>query len=227
MILSLNNDSLVNNALDNYMSNAYASMSQNDIKYNNYQNTRKKIADQQSISKTVFEVTSIGAKIMQRAIKYTPVKTGALRNSIYLRRIGLGVAIVYDSKYALYVHEIGFYNHKHPTRYKFLEEAALEIALETDTSYRISISYSPLAVYVNIPGMGADIVSIKINEINNKKQSSKDKAWNDYINYDDDIASDDERLYNDKMKQFFEYWHNKRQGDMWILEEWQDRNRHD
>ena len=168
----------------------------------------------------------IASLIMKKAIEYTPYKTGRLRDSIYMEPLEQGIKIGYKADYAIYVHEIGFYQHKEPTRYKFLEDAAYEVALETETPYRVSISYEPLAVYINVPGQGVDLFKIKDKERENKKLENKTKVWEEYTNYNDKEASEEERIYHNKMAEFFEYWQNKGYGYWWVLDEWQDRNRH-
>lgn len=209
------------------MYEVYVKMAQGGVALNDYNPQPGVTDDTLNFKQVVQDVTTIGALIMRKAIEYTPVKTGELRKSIYIKNVGSGIAIGYSKDYAIYVHEIGFYNHKSPTQYKFLEEAAFEVALETDTPYRVSISYDPLEVYVNVPNMGADLVSIKAKEKVNKLIARKNKVWNDFINYDDSTASESDRLYHNKMEQFFNYWRTRQYGDWWIMDEWQDRNRHD
>lgn len=172
-------------------------------------------------------MTTIAALIMKRSIDYTPVDTGKLVKSIYIRNEGPGIAIGYKVDYAIHVHEIGFYNHEEPTRYKYLEEAAFEISIETETTYRISISYDPLEVYINVPNKGVELVDIKNREKSNKLLETKKRVFAEYVDFNEETASDVEKIYHEKMKQFFEYWRRSNHGDWWILDEWQDRTRHD
>ena len=209
------------------MYQVYVSMAQGGLIANNDINKPNETDDALNLKQVIQDVTTIGALIMKRAIEYTPVKTGELRKSIYIKNIGSGVAIGYSKDYAIYVHEIGFYYHESPTKYKFLEDAAFEVALETNTPYRISISYDPLEVYVNVPNLGADLVTIKAREKVNRLISTKNKVWHEFINYDASKATESEKLYHEKMKKFFTYWRTQGYGDWWILDEWQDRNRHD
>ena len=209
------------------MYEVYGKMTEGGVALNDYNFQPGVTDDTLNFKQVVQDVTTIGALIMRKAIEYTPVKTGELRKSIYIKSVGSGVAIGYSKDYAIYVHEIGFYNHKSPTQYKFLEEAAFEVALETNTPYRIAISYDPLEVYVNVPNMGAELINIKAKEKVNKLITSKKKVWSDYVNYDDNTASESDKLYHNKMEQFFNYWRTRRYGDWWLLDEWQDRNRHD
>ena len=205
----------------------YVSMAQGGLIANNDIDKPNETDDALNLKQVIQDVTTIGALIMKRAIEYTPVKTGELRKSIYIKNIGSGIAIGYSKDYAIYVHEIGFYYHESPTKYKFLEDAAFEVALETNTPYRISISYDPLEVYVNVPNLGADLVTIKAREKVNRLISTKNKVWHDFINYDASKATESEKLYHEKMVKFFNYWRTQGYGDWWILDEWQDRNRHD
>lgn len=209
------------------MYQVYVSMAQGSLIANNDIDKPNETDDALNLKQVIQDVTTIGALIMKRAIEYTPVKTGELRKSIYIKNIGSGIAIGYSKDYAIYVHEIGFYYHESPTKYKFLEDAAFEVALETNTPYRISISYDPLEVYVNVPNLGADLVTIKAREKVNRLISTKNKVWQDFINYDASKATESEKLYHEKMVKFFNYWRTQGYGDWWILDEWQDRNRHD
>lgn len=205
----------------------YVSMAQGGLIANNDIDKPNETDDALNLKQVIQDVTTIGALIMKRAIEYTPIKTGELRRSIYIKNIGSGIAIGYSKDYAIYVHEIGFYYHESPTKYKFLEDAAFEVALETNTPYRISISYDPLEVYVNVPNLGADLVTIKAREKVNRLISTRNKVWQDFINYDASKATESEKLYHEKMVKFFNYWRTQGYGDWWILDEWQDRNRHD
>ena len=119
----------------------------------NVKNTKTKSKFMQELDIKHDTEYMIASLIMKKAIEYTPYKTGRLRDSIYMEPLEQGIKIGYKADYAIYVHEIGFYQHKEPTRYKFLEDAAYEVALEHKTNYRISISYEPLAVYINIPAI--------------------------------------------------------------------------
>lgn len=76
---------------------------------------------------------------------WTPKKTGNLLNSFYRRGNTLG----FTAPYATYVHENSNYLHKPPTRYKFLEDSAIQAATECGFIGRISITYEPLAIYLN------------------------------------------------------------------------------
>lgn len=76
--------------------------------------------------------------ILNRALIYCPVKTGALRASgtiIYDRPTGhryYNVSVEFRAPYARIVHEMVHYAHKPPTKAKFLELAAREVVREFD-----------------------------------------------------------------------------------------------
>lgn len=78
---------------------------------------------------------------------WTPQKTGNLLKSFYRSGNTLGFLV----PYAVYVHENSNALHKPPTRYKFLEDAAIMGATESGFIGRISITYEPLAIYINGP----------------------------------------------------------------------------
>lgn len=103
--------------------------------------------------------------IYNRAKNYTPVDTGRLRDSLYRAKEDYGYTIAYDDSsfprddhgltYAYYVHEIPYYKHEGITRYKFLEDAAVEVladynASRPDTPIYASIEYTPLAVHITM-----------------------------------------------------------------------------
>lgn len=222
----MSREDTIKKLLSTEMYEVYVKMAQGGVVLNDYVPDSTTTDESMKFKDVIQDVTTIGALIMKRAIEYTPVKTGELRRSIYIKNVGSGIAIGYSKDYAIYVHEIGFYQHKIPTQYKFLEDAAFEVALETDTPYRISISYDPLEVYVNVPNMGAELINIKAKGNVNRLASRKNKVWNDFINYDVNTASEEDKLYHNKMEQFFNYWRTRHYGDWCILDEWQDRNRH-
>lgn len=93
--------------------------------------------------------------IAHKAYEYTPVKTGYLRKSMFVRFDGMGADIGYTAKYATYVHEIAMYEHESPTQYKFLEDAAFEVMNEVYSRLKIKvpiyIEYSPLVLHINTP----------------------------------------------------------------------------
>jgi hypothetical protein len=76
---------------------------------------------------------------------WTPVDTGNLLKSFYRSGSSLG----FTAPYAVYVHENSNALHKPPTRYKFLEDAAIMGATECGFIGRITITYEPLTIYLN------------------------------------------------------------------------------
>lgn len=96
-------------------------------------------------------------QIYSRTKQYVPVKTGALKNSLYFKSHEEGYnEIGYDPenklKYAIYVHEIIDNYHEFPTQSKFLEDAAFEVYNELSASYyyipKIKIQYNPLRIFI-------------------------------------------------------------------------------
>lgn len=71
---------------------------------------------------------------LELAKKYTPVKTGTLRDSGYVevyKRGGqpeaeIGFSRYGEAPYAIFVHEMPQFYHDPPTRYKYLETAMVE-----------------------------------------------------------------------------------------------------
>ena len=122
----------------------------------------------------------IAQEILLLSKYYCPIDTGLLRDGkirykdeqgvvhesneldsggTLVRSHGSGYEIIYRAKYAPYVHEIPYYNHDAPTKSKFLEDAAMEVAQKyiSDYGYKVNIkmTYFPLACYIdckNAPG---------------------------------------------------------------------------
>lgn len=95
---------------------------------------------------------SASMEIIAKALYYTPVDTGNLIGSLYIKPITRGFEIGYTADYAVYVHEITENHHEPPTRSKFLEDAAFEIQSDFRASHGvdvpIKIEYSPLRIFV-------------------------------------------------------------------------------
>lgn len=223
MILGMNGDALIRRLVSQKLYQLYINEAVLDLIKGEDGDKSK----ESSLYRNAQNVVSIAAMITKKAIEYTPVDTGKLVKSIYVKTVGSGIMIGYTAEYATYVHEIGFYNHEAPTKYKYLEDAAVEVAADTKAPFRISITYEPLAVYINVPKVGAELVDIKTKELQNRSIESKDKLWEDFSNYDPETATDDEKVYFDKMMKFFRYWGDKDYNSSWIMDEWQDRNRHE
>lgn len=121
----------------------------------------------------------IAQEILLLSKYYCPIDTGLLRDGTIsykdeqgvihqhnsnsggtlVRSHGRGYEILYKAEYAAYVHEIPYYKHDAPTKYKFLEDAAIQVAQKyiADYGYKVNIkmTYYPLACYVdcdNVPG---------------------------------------------------------------------------
>lgn len=100
-------------------------------------------------------VDALARAIYALALFYTPVKTGKLKQSASLEVLSDSATIRYAEPYAVYVHETQFNYHKPPTGSKFLEQAAIEVGLGSGVP--ITISYSPLELYINQPDKGSPI----------------------------------------------------------------------
>lgn len=171
-------------------------------------------------------------KILRLAIEYTPVDTGKLRSSSYLKPYGTGFVVGYDCEYAVHVHEVGDNKHKFPTQYKFLEDAAMEVLEEyyndTGNIINITIEYNPLRVFIGVDNPpGQKLANIKIKEAINKTQATYNRLLNNFHNWDPDTASEADNEYYNKMSEFFDYYTYKRhRSEQHIIELWVDRLRH-
>ena len=101
-------------------------------------------------------VDALARAIYARALLYTPVKTGKLKQSASLEPLSDSATIRFSEPYAVYVHEIPFNRHKPPTGMKFLEQAEVEVGLGSGVP--ITISYDPLELYINQPDKGSSIL---------------------------------------------------------------------
>lgn len=202
-----------------------------------YTRYRDGVLDSEDNKQNIFELNSnvkaiIAYKILHRAILYTPVNTGKLRNSVYIKPYEDGYEVGYTCDYAIYVHEIGVNYHKPPTQYKYLEDAAFEILNEykadTDIELPVTIEYNPLRVFIGVDNSpGESLTGIKANEQLLNKPETYEKLLNDFMNFDYDTGSDADKAYYDKMADFFNYYENYRHmNTMAILREWIDRQRH-
>lgn len=171
--------------------------------------------------------------ILRRSLYYTPVKTGTLRDSIYIKKYGKAYEIGYTAEYAVYVHEIEYNRHNYPWQYKFLEDAAFEVLEDyfnaTKTLIPMTIQYNPLRVFIGEEDTpGESLINIKWTS----KQTRGNVAYyknllNNFLNFDPDTASDSDRAYYNKMKDFFDFYRSSRKlGDWAIIDYWVDRNRH-
>lgn len=93
---------------------------------------------------------SIAEEIAEKTRFYAPVDTGNLKESIKVRATTENVMVECTASYSLFVHENLENIHKKPTRAKFLEDAAYEVANKYNGAYTVSIEYSPvLRVYID------------------------------------------------------------------------------
>lgn len=168
----------------------------------------------------------VAFSIMKRSLNYTPVDTGALRKSIYVKKVSDYYEVGYTASYAPYVHEIIDNYHNPPTKAKFLEDAAFEIMTEygeIGTYINVSIEYDPLRVYIGggkLPG--ASLIEVKQKE----KENRNSEAMKELLDYFS-VENHDE-IYNEKMEAFFYYYYTVRKKKFWdIADLWADRNRHD
>lgn len=122
--------------------------------------------------------------VVELTLKYTPIDTGHLVKTLFIkdyinRDEDKAVAIGFDCDYAKFVHEIPFYHHEFPTRYKFLETAALETIQRFGSIYPVTITYSPLCVYINDETRGENISAIQ--EYRKKLKEGKTEIYKQFI----------------------------------------------
>lgn len=187
--------------------------------------------DEDDVLDETYEMAAFN--ILRKALYYTPVDTGNLRDSSYIKPYKRGYEVGYTADYAIHVHEIGFNRHEYPTRYKFLEDAAYETLeeyyAETGDLLDIKIQYDPLRVFVGVKDApGQNISSVRIGPIDSNKIAAYRRLLNVFNNFDVNTAAADDIAYYNKMKAFFDYYkkHRKYQ-DMDIIMEWMDRQRHE
>lgn len=149
----------------------------------------------------------IALETYERALKYTPVDTGRLKGSIYLKRYEDGYVIGYNCDYAIYVHELVNNQHKFPTRAKFLEDAAVETMNEFNFDkgvyINLGIQYKPLEVYIGVENQN-NLLNLVKRESNNKKIAIE--ALNELK---DDFGLDVEDVYINTPRKN-SYWNIKR-----------------
>lgn len=219
MELSLNKSLIIKRVVGSIEYNKYLD------KEVNYKGKREEIVDEDIIE-------FIAIKILKKAIEYTPVDTGKLVDSVYMRKYRDGYEIGYDAEYATYVHEVGTNFHQIPTQYKFLEDAAYEVISEylsdTGNFINVNIIYYPLKVYIGEKDTpGESLIEIKKKEKLTKNEHTYKKLLNEFLSYNIKESSESDKIYYNKMKEFFEYYRTSRHFSDWeIIEEWVDRNRH-
>lgn len=174
----------------------------------------------------------IAYKIINKAIYYTPIDTGKLVNSIYIKPYKNGYEIGYTCEYAIYVHEISFNQHKYPKQYKYLEDAAFEVInehkIDTGIEINVTMEYSPLRIFVGVDeSPGESITGIKANEQMINDMDTFNKMWNSFVDYTNTGNDGGYKNYFEHMDKFFTYYRQYRhKGDSSILREWIDRHRH-
>ena len=186
----------------------------------------------------------LALNIFSLAYIMTPVDTGNLRNSAYIKRRESGYIVGYDERkadYCLYVHEIGLYKHKAPTRYKYLEEAAIRTVSTFKRKngalgFSVKMTYAPLAVYIGIDDVPGSFDIEKLAGVKNKKNSKKliNKFKNDFLDYiyDDDTSELGFGMYDFDNFEAFVNHYSDLEGLLTLDEEfdfiighWIDRNR--
>lgn len=192
---------------------------------------QNEVTNEQEAKNNTIELLAFN--VLRKAIYYTPVKTGKLRDSIYIRKYGASYEIGYTEDYAIYVHEIEYNTHKAPWQYKYLEDAAFEVLEEyyadTGIILPMTIQYSPLRVFIgedNTPG--EKIANIKLKgDLHRGNIEYYKSLLNNFMDFDINTASDSDKAYYEKMKDFFEYYRTYRKlSDWYIIDYWVDRNRH-
>lgn len=224
MKLGLNKKALLNNL--RYSITKYQSDEKQDKQSKKFRSNREIIKDIQEEIEDSDKIKKLFAEIVfKEAFKLTPVDTGDLRKSMFMESYKDGYVIGYDSDYAIYVHEIGFYNHKPPTQYKFLEDAAYDSYIRLkDKVGNISIrmTYDPLRCYIGVTkGPGNSLNRIKSKQ---KKLTSADSIIKYLQDYSDN-ALDLFEYY--AFTDYLVYWRNVKNISIPdIAKSWLDRKRH-
>lgn len=136
----------------------------------------------------------IAFKVLRRALYYTPVDTGKLRDSSYIKPYKDGYVVGYDCDYAVHVHEVGFNYHEDPTQYKFLEDAAIEVLEEhlEDTGLTdINIEYNPLRVFIGVKDApGKSIVAMGERRKSRLDFATYHRLLDLFLNFDRDTGNE-------------------------------------
>lgn len=225
MYLRINNEALIRSIVPDYVYKYYLNRSENTdlVNLSNIDLNEIRNREYKELQQSYYDIASV---IMEKASKYTPYVTGKLLNSMYFRKYGDGMVVGYGADYATYVHEIGFYRHAEPTRYKFLEDAAIEAIVENNTDVPVTITYDPLAVYIGVPSIGSSVVDVRLSELRNKNKINKEDLYNDFVNFDPEHSDMRTIAYMNKMYQFIKYWELRGYDTDMVLNQWIDRNRH-
>lgn len=172
--------------------------------------------------------------ILKRALVYTPVDTGFLRNSAYIKKTkDGGYEIGYTADYSTYVHEIGVNRHKGKTQYKFLEDATIEgIESYVESGYGVppvNIQYKPLRIFIgegDNPGKSIYRIT-NYNVIYAKDMAYRKRLESIFNSFEDGREFNEaQTVYLQKMQDFFNYYRYVRgMHDKDIMKEWIDRDR--
>lgn len=182
---------------------------------------------------------AIAYAIYGRSLQLCPEDTGYLKETSHLRPFKNGYEIMYKAPYATYVHEIPYYNHEYPTRYKFLEDAAVEIGTQyiKDKNYKVDlrINYNPLAVYVGCnTTLGESLWAIQDRENDRDNKGFDTWVYRKYME-DDDEALESVLGESDYMflYMYIDYWqswneqYHRDVDDAELVMDWVERIRHE
>ena len=182
------------------------------------------------------EMAEFAMSIYLKSAEYVPVDTGALKRSIYIKAYKNSEGqdayeIGYKKNYARFVHEIGFYHHEWPTRYKFLEDAAYEVLAEYGYSYTVSIEYYPLRIFVNDWTKGTNLY-----KVSKELAKNASKEWQSFVlglleshrvgdTYEG--LKPEEAEYGEVFNDFIDWWVGKRGlSAEQAVQGWFERTRH-
>ena len=128
------------------------------------------------LNKMSIEITAL-------SLKYVPVDTGKLKKSLVYKKVDNGFMIGFNCDYAMWVHEVAYRHHKKPTRYKYLEDASIEVISKYRKQFgslmadiRIEYSYGKDGVYVII-GRGIDTGKKDLEDLVDFYTSDKKDAY--------------------------------------------------
>lgn len=188
MKLDINKDEVLKQIVGNDLFNIYKGNIKEQTKETRQQNYNAKGLNKNARGASHKELkVTIAYAIWMRSQYYCPVDTGYMKQTSTIKPYNGGFEILYPASYATYVHEIPYYNHDRPTRYKFLEEAAIEIASQylQDYKYKVSlkINYYPLALYVGCKtNIGEDLWKIRDKEQKMDELPYLQMIMNKYLN---------------------------------------------
>lgn len=185
-----------------------------------------------TLNKNLFDFAN---NVYWKSLEYVPVDTGALKKSAYITGYinsegGPAYKIGYSKYYAKFVHEISFYSHKYPTRYKYLEDALLDVYNVTPIDVPITITYNPLCLYLNDKTKGESLFKINQKSLDNEKDEYRKLQADDlhsWLQSDRDSLNDEQKQYLDIFSDYTTYWFNNGKTFEDIEDTWFDRTRHE